>query len=291
MAESLKAALITHVKQDRHFMRRFVQQVRYRSFSLRNAPVLFANSFPKSGTHLLTQILEGFVQIGPAVNSGLPAMVMYEGSTGRERRSAEIIRGLKQLFHGDIAYGHLHANPEIVEFLTSPLFATFFILRDPRDIVVSHVHYVTELEPNHVHHDYYANTLKTFEERLRTSILGRPDASNPFPDIAGRFAPFMAWLDQPDVFSVKYEDLLQNREQTISRMIEFAMGRGFPINLDKGEAVQLLLARINPQKSPTFRSGKSGGWRTAFTPELRELFKKTGGELLIRLGYETNNDW
>ncbi len=291
MAVSMKTALVNHLKQDRHFMRRFVQQVRYHSLTLNNAPVLFANSFPKSGTHLLTQILEGFVQIGPAVQSGLPAIVMYEGETGRERSISEIVKDLRQLFHGDIAYGHLHALPEITDKLTSPLFATMFILRDPRDIVVSHVHYVTEMEPKHVHHDYYANTLKTFEDRLKTSILGRPDAANPFPDIAGRFAPFTGWINNPNVFTIKYEDLLGNREQTIGQMVEFATVRGFPICVAKDEAVQLLMTHINPQKSPTFRSGKTGGWRASFTPEITRLFKETGGNLLIQLGYETNNDW
>ncbi len=291
MAVTVKTALVNHLKQDRHIMRRFVQQARYHSLTLENAPVLFANSFPKSGTHLLTQILEGFVQIGPAVQSGLPAIVMYEGETGRERLTKEIVNELRQLSHGDIGYGHLHAVPEIMEKLISPLFATFFILRDPRDIVVSHVHYVTEMEPKHVHHDYYANTLKTFEERLKTSILGRPDALHPFPDIAGRFAPFTAWINQSAVLTLKYEDLLQQRERTIGVMVDFVSGRGFPIRLAKDDAIQVLMAHIDPQKSPTFRSGKAGGWRKAFTPEISHLFKEIGGDLLIQLGYETNNDW
>jgi hypothetical protein len=291
MGESLKAMLVNHLKHDRRFLRRMVQQVRYGSVSLQSAPVLFANSFPKSGTHLLTQILEGFTDIGPAVNSGLPAMVMFEGASGRERSMGEIEKELRVLANGDIAYGHLHARPEIIRFLASPRFATFFILRDPRDIVVSHVHYVTEMEPDHVHHDYYVNTLNTFEERLRTSILGRPDAPSPFPDIAGRFAPFLGWLDQPDIFVVKYEDLLHKRELIISQMVEFSKQRGFPFRCGHDEAVSALMSHINPQKSPTYRSGKTGGWRKAFTPEITNLFKETAGTLLIRLGYETTNDW
>jgi len=291
MGEPLKTMLVNHIKQDRRFLRRLVQQARYGSLSLQNSPILFANSFPKSGTHLLTQILEGFTQIGPAVNSGLPAMVMYEGASGRERSLDEILRELMVLDHGDIAYGHLHARPEIVGYLASQRFATFFILRDPRDIVVSHVHYVTDMENNHVHHDYYANTLKTFDERLRTSILGRPDAASPFPDIAGRFAPFLGWLDRPEIFVVKYEDLLHQREQMIGQMVEFAQGRGFPLRCDPADAVASLMTQIDPHKSPTFRSGKSGGWRKVFTPEITALFKETAGELLLRLGYETTNDW
>ena len=60
-------------------------------------PVLLANSFPKSGTHLLTQVLQGFPSIGPAVDSGLPAIVTYEGDTGRQRQAVEILADLERL--------------------------------------------------------------------------------------------------------------------------------------------------------------------------------------------------
>ena len=75
--------------------------------------------------------------------------------------------------------------------------AAYFILRDPRDVVVSHVHYVTEMEPNHIHHRYYSQELHTFDERLRASILGIPDPAIPFPDIRQRFLPYLGWLDAP----------------------------------------------------------------------------------------------
>ena len=140
--------------------------------SLKDAPIFFANSFPKSGTHLLTQVLEGFPLVGPAVNTGLPAVVMYDGASGRERRNDEIFRDLSHLSHGDIGYGHLHARPEIVDYFTQKGVCAYFILRDPRDVVVSHVHYVTKMEPNHVHHQYYAEVLTTFEERLQNQYSG-----------------------------------------------------------------------------------------------------------------------
>ncbi len=34
--------------------------LRWRRLSFTGVPILFANSFPKSGTHLLTQVLQGF---------------------------------------------------------------------------------------------------------------------------------------------------------------------------------------------------------------------------------------
>ena len=255
------------------------------------SPVFFANSFPKSGTHLLTQVLEGFPLVGPAVDTSLPAVVMYEGASGRERSNAEIFRELGRLSHGDIGYGHLHARPEIVEYFTRDGFCAYFILRDPRDVVISHVHYVTKIEPNHVHHAYYANTLTNFDERLQTSILGRPEADNPFPDIAGRFAPFLDWLLHPEVLIIKYEDFMEERTATVRKVLNHAVTRGFKPNIPEEQAVEKLEGMIDPQRSPTFRQGKSGGWKTQFSPENKALFKLVAGEMLIKLGYEKDLDW
>ena len=44
-------------------------------------------------------------------------------------------------------------------------------------------------------------------------------------------------------------------------------------------------------KSPTFRSGKTGEWKKHFTDEHKAIFKEIAGDLLVRLGYEKNNNW
>ena len=271
--------------------RRLLQALRYRQFSFAGVPVLFANSFPKSGTHLLTQILDGFTQIGPAVNSGLPAVVTFDGFSGRQRQVSEILADLDRLLPGDIAYGHIHAIPEILAYIAQARYAFYFILRDPRDVAVSHVHYVTDMEPNHIHHDYYKNELSSFDERLSASIRGRPELEINFPNIRQRFEPFMGWLDQPNVLTLRYEDFLHEREATLGQVLDFALQRGFPLRVNREIALERLENNIAPQRSPTFRSGKSGGWKAQFTEEHIHLFKDITGDLLIRLGYEKTHDW
>jgi hypothetical protein len=278
------------LKLVRRALRRTLATLRWRR-SLRASPVLFANSFPKSGTHLLTQILQGFPQTGPAVDSGLPAVVTFEGDTGRLRSEGEIVRDLQQLLPGDIAYGHVHALPQAVDFLCREGMCAYFILRDPRDVAVSHVHYVTEMEPNHAHHRYYAEELQTFDERLRTSITGLPQAEAPFPDIAARFEPYLGWLERPEVLALRFEDFLTDRSAAIGRVFDHAVQRGYPAQIERSRALQALADAIDPQRSPTFRSGKAGGWREKFSPENSNLFKDVAGDLLVRLGYERDSNW
>jgi len=259
--------------------------------SLRGVPVLFANSFPKSGTHLLTQVLEGFPNIGPAVRSGLPAMVTFEGDSGRARSEPEILIDLARLLPGDIAYGHLHAFPGVVDTLCQDGICAYFILRDPRDVAVSHVHYVTEMEPGHAHHRYYAEELHSFDERLQVSILGRDAAGMPFPDICARFEPYLGWLERPEILALRYEDFIPDRYEALRRVLDHALQRGFPLMVKREQAIQTLAASIDPVRSPTFRSGKAGAWREQFSPENTRLFKDVAGELLVKLGYEADLDW
>lgn len=252
-------------------------------------PVLLGLSFPKSGTHLLDQILLGFGSVAPFSRRLHSFYAEYEGESGRKRGPEQAVRWLGSLRPGDIASAHLFARSEAVARVCTPDFVPYFIFRDPRDVVVSHVFYVTDMEPNHVHHGYYAS-LPDFDARLRVSILGRSDAGVEFPDIAGRFAPYLGWLEQPSVMKIHFEDLINDRTGTLNHIIDHFLER-VPLQTDRSLLLRSLEASINPGKSPTFRSGKTGEWKKHFTDEHRQIFKDVAGDLLIKLGFETGTNW
>jgi len=277
----------------RRTLRRSRQLINTHQPSLEHSPVFFANSFPKSGTHLLTQILKGFTSIGPAIDSGLPAIVTFDGHTGHKRSEDEILKDLKRLLPGDIAYGHLHASSELLSLLSQDIFATYFIIRDPRDVAVSHVHYVTEMEFNHAHHQYYQEVLDNFDQRLQASIEGIQSSRSrvKLPNIRKRFEPYIAWLDCPEILTIHFEDLINQKEKTLEMVLDHAIQHNFTPVYSQQQAIQILSQSINPQLSPTFRSGKIGSWQTSFTENHKQAFKNTAGDLLIHLGYEDNLNW
>ncbi|MBN2549647.1 MAG: sulfotransferase domain-containing protein [Anaerolineales bacterium] len=298
----MKQSLVFQARLARRAVRRLAQMIRHRQrfspprLSLAGAPIFFANSFPKSGTHLLTQVMSGFPKIGPAVDSGLPAIVTFLGDTGRQRTEDEILGDFRRLLPGDISYGHVHALPGAIQFLCQPGVIAYFILRDPRDVAVSHVHYVSEMAQHHIHARYYRETLTSFEQRLNASIAGA--AAIALPDIRQRFDPFMGWLDRSEVLTLRYEDFIADVRAQVKRVLDHALQRGFtlagrsaPEQRTYESAIQTLLDCIDPQRSPTFRSGKTGGWRSAFSEEHKRLFKETTGDLLVRLGYEKDANW
>jgi sulfotransferase family protein len=252
-------------------------------------PILLGISFPKSGTHLLDQILLGFNRVAPFSRRLHSFYAEYEGESGRKRSPEQALAWLDSLRPGDVASAHLFARDEVVKRVCGPDFIPYFIFRDPRDVVVSHVFYVTDMEARHVHHEYY-QSLPDFNSRLNVSILGRPDTSIEFPNIADRFAPYLGWLDQPTVMKIHFEDLINDRVATLNRIIDHFLSR-VPLQAPRELLLDSLESSINPSRSPTFRSGKTGEWKKHFTEAHKKIFKDAAGDLLLKLGYEKDNGW
>lgn len=265
-----------------------VQRLRFASQPA-NLPVLLGISFPKSGTHLLDQILLGFSNVAPYAKRVHSFYAEYEGESGKKRDPQQALNWLDSLRPCDIASAHLFARPEAIARVCSDKFAPYFIFRDPRDVVVSHVFYVTDMEARHVHHDYY-QSLPDFNTRLTVSILGRSDTNIEFPNIADRFAPYLGWLDKKEVLTIHFEDLIHQRESTLTSIMDHLLNR-VTLQTPRQLILDSLETSINPKKSPTFRSGKTGEWKKHFTDEHKKIFKEVAGDLLVKLGYEKDNSW
>ncbi len=276
-------SLKTKIRQIVYRSEKIIQRFRFSSQST-NLPILLGISFPKSGTHLLDQILLGFSNVAPYAKRLHSFYAEYEGESGVKRAPEQALRWLDSLDRRDIASAHLFARPDAIARVCSPKFIPYFIFRDPRDVVVSHVFYVTEMEKSHVHHAYY-QSLPDFDSRLKVSILGRPDAGIEFPNIAERFAPYMDWLNHPEVLSIHFEDLINDRAATLTRILDHFLTR-VPLQTPRELILDSLESSINPSRSPTFRSGKTGEWKKYFTDEHKKIFDDVAGDLLMKLGYE-----
>jgi sulfotransferase 6B1 len=98
-------------------------------------------------------------------------------------------------------------------------------------------------------------------------------------------------LGQKNVMCIRFEDLINNRDATLNAMLDEVEKTGYKIPALREKALSVLVEAIQPKKSHTFRSGKTGSWKQYFTDEHKSLFKEVAGDLLVRLGYEGNNDW
>jgi sulfotransferase 6B1 len=262
---------------------------RWKRFSFNDAPPVFGNSKPKSGSHLLLQILAGFAQIMPyKYVAADPIRTITKD--GRRRENDEILADLRHLSPGVIGWGYIEATPENVKLLCQPDRVNYFIYRDPRDMLVSQVFFATDMNEEHGMHEYY-NSLPDFGERLKVAITGINRDGLHMVSVRQRYEGVFQWLEQKHVMCLRFEDLINNRDATLNAMLDEVEGTGYKIPTARDKALPILVEAIQPKKSHTFRSGKTGGWKQHFAEEHKELFKEVGGDLLVELGYEKNNDW
>jgi len=252
-------------------------------------PPVLANSFPKSGTHLLAQIIDG---LPDRVNYG--AFLGSETSSFqlRERTAENTCRFIKGFVPGEVIRGHLYFEPRYAQELTARNTVNYFVYRDLRAVVVSEAHYLREMNRWHRLAPYFRRAT-SIEDAITLSITGldRPVPGIVYPNIAARFGRYQGWLAHEDCLAIRYEDLVsESRNAVIQKMAElYARHCGQQIDIEA--CVRAMTAAIAPEKSHTFRSGKKSGWRREFTAEHRRLFDKVAGELLIELGYERDHSW
>ena len=262
---------------------------RWKRLSFHEAPPIFGNSKPKSGSHLLLQILNGFTQIMPYKYVEADPIRTIE-KEGRRKRQDEVVRELESLPRGVIGWGYVEATPENVAVLCRPNRVNYFIYRDPRDMLVSQVFFATDMHEEHGMHAYY-NSLSDFNERLRVAITGIDRDELRMVSVKQRYESVFQWLEQKNVMCIRFEDLINNRDVTLNTMLNEVERTGYKIPTSREKAVSVLIDAIQPKKSHTFRSGKTGGWKQYFTDEHKKLFNDVAGDLLVRLGYEKSNDW
>jgi len=263
--------------------------IRWRRFSFNESPPIFGNSKPKSGSHLLLQILEGMTRILPyAYVAADPVRTIRK--TGGRRPEDEILADLQATPRGVIGWGYVEATPKVRAFLCAPGRVNYFLFRDPRDLLVSQVYYATDLREDHGMHALYS-ALPDFAARLDIAITGIDRDGLKMVSVLQRYDAVLEWLKQPGVLCIRYEDLVDSPAVALEHMLTEIEKAGHQLAVERKAAVRTLQQFIQPQRSATFRAGKTGTWREHFTEKHKSLFREVAGDLLQKLGYEEGSDW
>ena len=276
------------LKVQRWHYRRLAVQRKYGKQIFQAAPIIFGNSIPKAGSHLISQVLRGMTQLGPFVDIGFPSV--NRDQANRNLPDERIRANIDLLKAGDIGFGKVTCKPPFIEPLTRPGVATIFIYRDPRDLAVSIIRYATDIHQGHGLHKHFTEVLKTDEERVNFVIAGSDIPNLSYGNVTDRYSDYYKWLDQP-ILSIKFEDLVMDRKETLSRILKYIAEKGYQPAVSHEEEIAVLEKSIQPKRSGTFRKGQPGEWRSVFSEANKALFKETTGDMLQRLGYEEDANW
>jgi len=248
-------------------------KLRYRIVDA-GAPRVFCVSIPKAGTHLLERAIclhpRMYRKLLPTISAvDLRRRDGFEGLVARMRP-------------GQVVVAHLRFDPAYREVLARRGVRGLFLIRDPRDIVVSQVHYMSK-RTDHQFHELFARQ-PDHRERLRLAITG--DVAHEVPSIGERLEAYAGWLDS-GCLVVRFEDLVGSDGGGNPAAQYRAVASVFQhLGLEAEESlVRSVCDRLFSPNSPTFRQGSIGGWRGSFDEELEALFDEVVGDRAESYGY------
>ena len=181
--------------------------------------------------------------------------------------------------------------------LADPRFRIFHLIRDPRDVIISGMHYhrtskerwlfVPRAEFGGMDYQTKLNSLATDSERYLFEMANCGQKT---------LRRMLGWnYRRANGFECKYEDLVQDVDMSLFTRIATHLG----FCEDELEVCRDVFWRNamfggkarRKGRIHHIRSGEKGQWRTVFDRCLGEEFINRFGDALVKLGYEEDNSW
>jgi hypothetical protein len=264
-------------------------------------PRVLANSMPKSGTHLLSNVLK---YVPDMMFSGrhhtfhhfeLPGAPPYTEQHGLGQLDWDRLeRTLMSVRKGQFMTAHFSFDSRLASLLEELDYKLITMLRDPRDVAVSSAFYISRSK-RHFLHERFNTELESFGARLMASITGLPPTAERrgLGSIGQRIARYKPWFASSNVYICRFEHLVGARgggNTELQRRELQAIGAHIERPLSDMECDAVADSAWSTRSS-TFRRGAVGDWRNHFTEDHKVAFKEVAGAELIALGYEQDDDW
>jgi len=255
-------------------------------YSLKNGPVIFANSLPKAGTHLLRRLL--------CLLPNTASMWSYHFD-----ESIDGVGNYQQLYkpsHGQVITAHTAYSSEVIKVLDEYHYCKFFMMRDPRDAIVSGAHYIANMDHTHRLSSYF-KSLPSDHERIMAVIKGVNgdliEDGVRSKSIGEHLDSFSGWLDEPSCCVVKFEELIGSagggeslQQLNVVKKITQHIG----LTLTDME-LKNISEQVFSSKSKTFRKGQINNWKNQLSETHKEAIKEVAGNAIIQMGYESDFNW
>lgn len=245
-----------------------------------NSPVL-ACCVPKCGTHLLDPILRSLV--------GMDNVIPHPDKITRLLTATDFYSNPQ--LENKIYVGHINHSDKLQEIIQD--IPKIILIRDPRDYVVSHAHFIDNLKATNTMLNRKFRSLD-WDSKLSAVILGMRENDELLPSAYETFLNYgIRWLSSNTIL-VRFEELVQIRTNTdkinilnILKRITTFLG----IQSDNDMLLDQTYMGADPSESRTFRSGRTGDWRGEFKPYHVNQMKWAAPRLVSALGYEYDEDW
>lgn len=179
---------------------------------------IMINSVPKAGTHLLAKVLS---ELGCAESryllrrSFFPQQCLCDEGGAPIGVDAPVMIAsgcieslLERIDSGTFVKAHIPHSGMMQHLLEGLQYKIVTILRDPRDVAVSHLFHILKLKEHFMHRVYSG---LAFDEQLKLSIAGyQPDGEGEvgLKSLPERYRSVLEWDAMPRNLFVRFEDLV-----------------------------------------------------------------------------------
>lgn len=249
-------------------------------------PPIYINSIPKAGTHLVSSVLDqvsGLSFSGEVLVHDFVATERspYEGRMPVYDRS-KLERAMRRLPAGTYANCHLYYDRFTATLLSAPTVGAVFIIRDPRDILISQLHYIEQF-PGHERHRFLMSEYSTASERLTALIAGWPPQRGVrgMADVGERLRAFSGWMSVLPTFRFEEFAAAPSEDHLTASLERLRRAVGVPDSVGN----DILRRGIGNRWSPTMNAGTVHAWRDYFDNEHARLFDSLASDEMAQFGY------
>ena len=255
----------------------------------KSSSYVICNAIPKSGTYFLVELVKalgGHVDVGYHTYCSSISKVQSDGSFhyGRAIPAPLWASALKP---GYLCASHTEYCPHLEQyFLAKKEHKMLFIVRDPRDVVISWVDFV--------YHSAAYQKMRKWNAVLREmGTAAHPDdasqISSCIASLPGSGSQnYLSWLDSPACLTVRFEDLYSELFEKDESIASFPVLHSICDYLDLPRKSPLELAGvIGGGLTSSGRSKKIGVYRSRMTRDHFDLLRNEAFQkLVVELGYE-----
>jgi hypothetical protein len=252
-------------------------------------PVSIVVSLPKAGTNLLAKAISLFPGM-KLVGAGLSYSHLTGGSTTVNDSRSGIPIGvdrprnvpvstfelaLNRLHPGCFTFAHIPFSDGMAKLLRENQIKTISVLRDPRDVVISHANYLST-KKDHFLYPIYQKL--SWSERVMKSIIGiEPDENHSGPfllNIKERFDSISSWSQYPYNYTTHFEKLVGVKGGgTIESQFDELKNIADHLDISHDAADLIKISRRLFGGTPTFHKGLIGNWKQHFKKEHEKAFQ------------------
>ena len=268
---------------------------------------VFINSLPKAGTNLLAnffdilhystkvdfgahlvlsdKIISKFnrVRFHPFLSKGIIIGI----DTPVEIRFSYIERKLLSVKSNEYVTSHVGYTDEVLLLTKKYEFKNIVMIRDPRAVLNSLVHYISN-DKSHYLHEYFRTLTEV--EKFSVALNGNIKESKVLNSMLTRCNSISNWIEDPSVLCIRFEDLIGKKgggdykiqEETIKKILDFIDYK----DDYKKEKINLIRDTIFGDRKNTFRKGLIDSWKNEIPVSLHKEINEKLLTILNKWGYK-----